>query len=105
MAPTYDDAAAMEKERARRRAAAKAMLDEVRQVLHFEESFPEDKVTEKIVEADDPRDTILNVATQIRADLLVVGGRRMGAVSRMVLGSVSSHIVHHTTVPVLVVPL
>ena len=36
--------------------------------------------------------------------MVVVGSRSSGALSRAVLGSVSSAVVHHTTTPVVVVP-
>jgi len=38
------------------------------------------------------------------ADLIVVGSRGAGALSRAVLGSVSSSVLHHATLPVVVVP-
>jgi nucleotide-binding universal stress UspA family protein len=38
------------------------------------------------------------------AELIVVGRRGRGAVKSIVLGSVSSYVVHHATCPVLVVP-
>jgi nucleotide-binding universal stress UspA family protein len=38
------------------------------------------------------------------ADLLVVGSRGASAVSRLLLGSVSSAVVHHASCPVVVVP-
>ena len=50
----------------------------------------------------DPGDGILAAAEAERADLIVVGTRRRGTVGRL-LGSVSDHVVHRATVPVLVV--
>lgn len=38
------------------------------------------------------------------ADLLVVGCRGLGAIGRMLLGSVSQHCLHHAQCPVVVVP-
>jgi len=38
------------------------------------------------------------------AEVLVVGSRGLGAFSRLVLGSVSQHVSHHATCPVVIVP-
>jgi nucleotide-binding universal stress UspA family protein len=38
------------------------------------------------------------------AEVLVVGSRGLGTFSRLVLGSVSEHVSHHATCPVVVVP-
>jgi nucleotide-binding universal stress UspA family protein len=38
------------------------------------------------------------------ADLIAVGSRGLGGLGRLALGSVSTHVVHHATCPVVVVP-
>ena len=38
------------------------------------------------------------------AEVLVVGSRGLGAFTRFVLGSVSQHVSHHATCPVVIVP-
>ena len=47
---------------------------------------------------------IEHLAEQRRAAAVVVGERRLSGLGRFVLGSVSSGLVHHATLPVLVVP-
>jgi nucleotide-binding universal stress UspA family protein len=49
-------------------------------------------------------DTILEIADELDADLIVAGTRGTTAVAEQVLGSVSNTLVHHARRPVLVVP-
>jgi nucleotide-binding universal stress UspA family protein len=51
----------------------------------------------------DPADAILSVAEAEGADLIVVGARGLGAVSRFLRGSVSTKVAHHSRCDVLVV--
>ncbi len=55
------------------------------------------------VEVGDAGPMIVWVAEQIDADVVVVGSHGRGALKRMVSGSVSEHVVHHSPCPVLVV--
>jgi nucleotide-binding universal stress UspA family protein len=48
-------------------------------------------------------DGIVAAATAEHADLVVVGSHCRGPIGRMLSGSVSDHVVHHSPVPVLVV--
>src|SRR5215218_9644696 len=47
-------------------------------------------------------DEILDLAGQIGAELVVIGSRGLGPVSRIALGSVSEAVIHHSRLPVLV---
>jgi nucleotide-binding universal stress UspA family protein len=47
-------------------------------------------------------DTILDLAGQIGAALIVIGSRGLGTVGRIALGSVSEAVIHHSRCPVLV---
>lgn len=50
-----------------------------------------------------PADEIMTVAKQKQADLIVMGAKGLGAVGRFFLGSVSTKVVQHSSVSVLVV--
>jgi len=55
------------------------------------------------VEVGDPGGAICAVAREVDADVVVLGSRGRGVVKRVVLGSVSEHVLHHAPCPVLVV--
>lgn len=52
----------------------------------------------------EPADAILEAASTERADVLVLGSRKPTDLGRLLLGSVSSHVVGEATCPVVVVP-
>lgn len=54
-------------------------------------------------EAGTPDIDIPRVATQSGADLIVMATRGLGAVGALLMGSVAQRVVHHATVPVLLV--
>ena len=54
------------------------------------------------VREGDPVEEILDLARARDVDLIVLGSRGLGAVSSLVLGSVSTAILHHADRPVLV---
>jgi len=51
----------------------------------------------------DPREEIIIQADKIKAHIIVVGSRGMGAVQRALIGSTSDHLTHHAHCPVIVV--
>jgi nucleotide-binding universal stress UspA family protein len=59
--------------------------------------------TEGRVLTGDPREALLHVAQSERADLIVVGSRGRTGLAKLMLGSVSSHVVTHAPCSVLVV--
>jgi nucleotide-binding universal stress UspA family protein len=61
------------------------------------------KVTESHLRRGPIVDEILDLAEEIGAGLVVLGGRGLGSVKRLALGSVSEGVVHHAACPVLVV--
>ena len=55
------------------------------------------------IEYGDPAHRICALATELGADTIVVGSHGRGVLSRALLGSVSTAVVHQSPVPVLVV--
>jgi nucleotide-binding universal stress UspA family protein len=51
----------------------------------------------------DPADEILKAAKQFEAELIVIGARSLGPVKRLVLGSVSTKVMHESDCDVLIV--
>lgn len=49
-------------------------------------------------------ETILQEASDVDADIIVVGSHGKGAMNRLLLGSVSKGILHKSSLPVLVIP-
>lgn len=59
---------------------------------------------EQAIRLGNPAEQILEEVDEWQPDLLVVGRTGLGGVSRLLLGSVSAHLVKHCRVPVLVAP-
>jgi len=51
-----------------------------------------------------PGYVITELAKEKNADAIVMGQRGLGTVSRALLGSTSDYVLHHSTVPIVVVP-
>jgi len=51
----------------------------------------------------DPASIILDVSSAGKYDLIIMGSRGLGAFKRLLLGSVSSKVVHHASCSILVV--
>lgn len=58
-----------------------------------------------LIREGSPRTTILHVASEVGADLIVVGTHGRTGLAHMLIGSVAEHMVRHSRVPVLTVRL
>lgn len=56
-----------------------------------------------IIGKGDARDEVVDFVESVKADLLIVGSRGLGALKRAFLGSVGDYCVHHAHTPVLIV--
>lgn len=59
--------------------------------------------TEHVIETGEPGPTICDVAARLGADVVVLGSHGHGWLQRVFLGSVSTHVLHHSPCPVFVV--
>jgi nucleotide-binding universal stress UspA family protein len=58
----------------------------------------------QIEDVGDPARMLLEYASQVEADVMVIGRRGAGLLERIMLGSVANRIVHDAECPVLLVP-
>jgi len=74
-------------------------------IEHYEIECEQLKLTKKsLIGSGKPGEAIIGFINSHQANLVVMGSRGLNAVRRTFLGSVSDYVIHHTHVPVLVVP-
>jgi nucleotide-binding universal stress UspA family protein len=83
---------------AKRKSAAQAVLDDARQKLGSTSFTVQDELRE-----GPEAESILKVAENREADLIVMGTRGLGAVKGFLVGSVSRKVIHYASCPVMVV--
>ena len=87
-----------EKLYASRKSAAQNILDDARQKFGTTTFI----VNEELCEGPEA-ESILKVAKNCEADLIVMGSRGFGAVKGLLVGSVSRKVIHYASCPVMVV--
>jgi nucleotide-binding universal stress UspA family protein len=82
--------------------------DEIVRVFEQEWCAPLDSAdgvrSRRLVEDGPPAMVLLRVAEQDGVDLIVVGSRGIGGFDELLLGSTSTQVMHHSPVPVTVIP-
>lgn len=63
-----------------------------------------DKTIQTLVKEGDFADTILETAKELHADIIVVGSHSRKWLENIVMGSVTEKVLHHTSIPLLIVP-
>lgn len=66
-------------------------------------SLTKPKFVEYAVLEGDPREELLNGINGFNADMVIVGSRGLGGIKQILLGSVSTYLIKHLAMPVLVV--
>ncbi len=85
---------------ARQRADVGKMIDHI--IAEAERDAPDVNVTGRVEEGS-PKERLIQIAEELKADLLVCGAHGWTAIESFLLGSVSDHLVRHAPCPVLVV--
>ena len=81
------------------RIRGEALLDSTANAV----SRPGVRVDKRLVETGAPAEVLSDLAKQLGAEMIVVGATGLGAVARVLLGSVADRLGHIAPVPVLVV--
>ena len=60
---------------------------------------------ETVIERGHPGQLIVDQSRHLGCDLIVMGSRGHGAIRSVLLGSVSNYVLHHSHIPVMLVPM
>jgi len=63
-----------------------------------------DKTIQTIVKEGDFADSILETAKELHADIIVVGSHSRKWLENILMGSVTEKVLHHTSIPLFIVP-
>jgi nucleotide-binding universal stress UspA family protein len=63
-----------------------------------------DDSIETIVENGESAENIVAVSEELKADMIVMGTHARKGLSKMILGSVAEKVLHHSKVPMLIIP-
>ncbi len=64
-----------------------------------------DEAIETVVKEGDNAETILQTANEMNADLIVMGTHSRKGLDKVLLGSVAENVLHHTTIPLFIIPV
>ena len=95
--PTLADPELEEELEAEQRAVQDDEVHELDEILGI--------TAEHLIETGEPGPTICEVAARVGADVVVLGSHGHGWLQRVLLGSVSHHVLQHAPCPVLVMRL
>jgi nucleotide-binding universal stress UspA family protein len=77
--------------------ASENFLDELKKHLG-------DKTIRTTVEEGDTAESILKVAKHLHADMIVMGSHSRSGLEQILLGSVTEKVLHHTSIPLYIIP-
>ena len=74
-------------------------------IENFIKKFSGDTDITHFTEFGNTADGIINCSKEFKADIIVIGTHSRTGIDRLLMGSVAEHVVRHSEIPVLVVPL
>ena len=74
-------------------------------LVRIENKFGKDIQVTHFNEFGDTADGIINCSKDLGADLIILGTHSRSGIDRLLMGSIAEHVVRHSEVPVLVVPM
>jgi nucleotide-binding universal stress UspA family protein len=63
-----------------------------------------DTAIQTIIKEGEVGDSILQTATDIQADIIVLGSHSRRGLDKILMGSVAEKVLHHSTVPLFIIP-
>jgi nucleotide-binding universal stress UspA family protein len=63
-----------------------------------------DKTIQTLVEEGDFAESILKAAKHLKVDIIIMGSHSRKWLENIVMGSVTEKVIHHTSIPVLIIP-
>ena len=84
------------------RVAEEMETEADKHVRHVAETLPQDLPVTTVLRHGDPAEEILRLVREEPIDLICMGARGRGRVTGALLGSVSTAVLHHSPVPVVV---
>ncbi|MEP6795876.1 MAG: universal stress protein [Saprospiraceae bacterium] len=82
-----------------------ALKKEAEQTFDLLEKMYPGSELKKFMPEGFPREEILHTAEKWQADLIVLGTHGRTGLSHLLMGSVAEYVIHHSKVPLLIVPL
>ena len=64
-----------------------------------------DETIETVVQEGDYAENILQTAKEMNADIIVMGTHSRKGLDKVLLGSVAENVLHHTTIPLFIIPV
>jgi nucleotide-binding universal stress UspA family protein len=84
--------------------SAEGLMEASHQYLEKIVKHLNDDTIQSIVKEGDFADSILKVAKEVHADVIVIGSHSQKWLEKIVMGSVTEKVLSHTTIPLYIIP-